>query len=71
MQDVTEGDLESGPEEKEPIIHIVQSGDTLQGISKKYYNDIEKYTLIMKANGLTDPDRIMVGQELIIPQDEE
>jgi len=71
VQDVTEGDLESGPEEKEPIIHIVQSGDTLQGISKKYYNDIEKYTLIMKANGLTDPDRIMVGQELIIPQDEE
>ena len=65
-----EGDASSGENEgAEPVVHIVEPGDTLQGISKKYYNDIEKYTLIMEANGLTDPNKLMVGQKLIIPED--
>ena len=49
--------------------YIVQSGDTLSKIAKEYYGDAGKYMDIFNANNdkLSDPDKIQVGQELIIP----
>lgn len=49
--------------------YIVQSGDTLSKIAKEYYGDAGKYMDIFNANTdkLSDPDKIQVGQELIIP----
>ena len=47
--------------------YIVKSGDTLSKISKDFYGDAGKYMDIAKANDISDPDHINVGQELIIP----
>jgi LysM repeat protein len=45
-------------------IHVVQAGDTLGNISRTYDVSMED---IMTANGLTDPNRLSVGQRLLIP----
>ena len=49
--------------------YTVKSGDTLSKIAKDFYGDAGEYMKIFKANGsqLTDPDKIKVGQELVIP----
>jgi LysM repeat protein len=47
----------------------VQPGDTLSKISKDFYGDPNKYQRIFEANRdkLESPDKIRVGQELVIP----
>ena len=47
--------------------YTVQPGDNLSKISKRFYGDANKYMTIVKANNLDDPDKIKVGQELVIP----
>jgi serine/threonine protein phosphatase PrpC/LysM repeat protein len=51
-----------------PVEYTVQRGDSLYQISSKFYNDSNKYTLIMEANEISDPNRIFEGQVLIIPK---
>lgn len=53
--------------------YSVKSGDTLSKISKQYYGDSGEYMRIFYANRdkLSDPDRIQVGQELVIPPDDD
>jgi len=48
-------------------IHIVVKGDTLWGIAKKYYGNGNKYIDIAKANNIVNPDKISIGQKIIIP----
>lgn len=50
-----------------PVTYEVKKGDTLYQISRKFYNDPQKYKLIMEANGIEDPNKIMAGQILVIP----
>jgi LysM repeat protein len=49
--------------------YTVQSGDTLSGISKRFYGDASQYMKIFNANKdqLKDPDKIQSGQKLVIP----
>lgn len=47
--------------------YTVQPGDNLSKISKRFYGDANQYMTIAKANSLEDPDKIKVGQELLIP----
>jgi nucleoid-associated protein YgaU len=47
--------------------YTVQPGDNLSKISQRFYGDANKYMTIAKANNLQDPDKIKVGQELLIP----
>ncbi|MEO8664781.1 MAG: LysM peptidoglycan-binding domain-containing protein [Ignavibacteria bacterium] len=47
--------------------YVVKSGDTLSKISKEFYGDANKYMDIAKANNISNPDKINVGQELNIP----
>lgn len=47
--------------------YVVQSGDTLSKIAKEFYGDANSYMKIADANGISNPDLIKVGQELIIP----
>jgi LysM repeat protein len=44
--------------------YIVKSGDSLSGIAYRHGVSLDA---LMKANNLTDPDYIMVGQSLVIP----
>ena len=52
-----------------PRSYTVQKGDTLSKISKQHYGDANKYMKIFEANKdkLKDPDKIQVGQVLVIP----
>lgn len=52
--------------------YTVKSGDTLSKISKQYYGSANEYMRIFYANRdqLSDPNKIKVGQELIIPPDD-
>ncbi len=59
-------DTAIGPEGQ---TYVVKSGDMLMLIAKKFYGDENKYTLIMEANDIKDPNKIAVGQKLIIPPD--
>jgi spore germination protein len=45
-------------------IHVVQSGDTLWRISQKYGTAMNQ---IVAANGLEDPNRLVLGEALVIP----
>ena len=50
--------------------HTVKSGDTLSAIAKKLLGSANRYTEIFNANKdqLSDPDKIKVGQKLVIPK---
>lgn len=48
-------------------IYVVQSGDTLSGIAKRFYGNPNKYPLIVQFNGIADPRRIFPGMTLKIP----
>jgi len=58
------GDQQQGGES-----YTVQAGDTLSKISKQFYGDSNEFMRIYYANQgtLSDPDKIRVGQELVIP----
>ncbi|MEI6231888.1 MAG: LysM domain-containing protein [Planctomycetota bacterium] len=47
--------------------HIVQPGESLWSISKKYLGNGELNAKIADCNGLTSKDRIRAGQVLVIP----
>lgn len=50
-----------------PIIHAVRKGDTLLGIANQYGVSVQA---LQEANGILDPRRLQLGQELIVPQDD-
>jgi nucleoid-associated protein YgaU len=49
--------------------HVVEKGETLSKISKKYYGDPNLYMKIFEENKdvLKNPDLIKIGQKLRIP----
>lgn len=53
----------SGSADENPV-HVVAAGDTLGRISEQYEVSIDA---IMTANGLSNPNLLSVGQQLIIP----
>lgn len=50
-----------------PIVYRVQSGDSLLAIAAEFSISSEA---IQEANGIIDPRRLQIGQELIIPRPE-
>lgn len=56
-----EGETEGGE------TYIVQDGDTLASIAAKEYGDASLDDFIAEANGITDPESLAVGTELILP----
>lgn len=58
------------PEEKVEF-YVIESGDTLGKLAKKYYGNAMDYPRIFEANRevIEDPDKIYVGQKIRIPLD--
>jgi nucleoid-associated protein YgaU len=52
--------------------YTVKPGDTLSQISRQFYGNPHEYMRIFYANRdqLRDPDKIKVGQQLVIPPDD-
>jgi nucleoid-associated protein YgaU len=48
-------------------LYVVKAGDNLSKISKSFYGSPNEYSKIAQANGIANPDKIQVGQELKIP----
>jgi nucleoid-associated protein YgaU len=50
-------------------VHRVAKGDTLFSLARTYYSDARRWKDIYEANRsqVSNPDRIFVGQELVIP----
>lgn len=61
----TQEDRASGEDYDSLIIYIVQAGDTLWSIAKKFRSTIEE---IARTNGIEDSNKINVGQKLYIPK---
>ena len=61
--------LLAGKEAKGGRTHVVQKGDTLSSLARKYYNDQKKWKVIWEANKSSIPDKnkLTVGTKLIIP----
>ncbi len=51
------------------VVYTVKSGDTLSHIALRYYGSAGRgsYMKIAEANGISDPNKIRVGQNLKIP----
>lgn len=49
------------------LVHAVQEGDTLLAIALRYGVSVEA---LQRANGITDPQRLKLGQKLVIPPPE-
>ena len=49
--------------------HVVSKGETLYSLARLYYNDQRRWRDIYEANrgSIPDPNRLRVGQELMIP----
>lgn len=71
MNKSQEGDTSSKktPEKKGDRSYVVQSGDTLFSISRKFYKSPKRWKEILEANrkSIHDPKRLTVGQSLVIP----
>jgi len=55
------------PVKKAKRTHVVQTGDSLSSISRKYYGTPDYYTKLADANALRSRDHIRVGQVLVLP----
>ena len=47
--------------------YTIREGDTLADICSKYYGSFDKLELICSANGITDANLILPGQEIVLP----
>ena len=48
-------------------VHVVQDGETLYGICISEYHDVNKLKEICELNGLEDENKIVSGQQLLLP----
>jgi len=50
---------------REPIYYTVEPGDTLESIARQFDTTV---AALLEANGLEDPDLLLVGQRLVVRQ---
>jgi len=62
-------DARKGGSKKAGQTYVVQSGDTLVSISRKFYKSPKRWKAILEANkkNIRDPKDLTIGQTLVIP----
>ncbi len=65
--DASAADLTADINVQSGLTYTVKSGDTLSKIAKRFYGEANHYHQIAAANGIDNPDKIEVGQELKLP----
>ena len=65
----SENDARKAGSKKAGKTYVVQSGDTLVSISRKFYKSPKRWKAILEANkkDIRDPKDLTVGQTLVIP----
>ncbi|WP_063821679.1 LysM peptidoglycan-binding domain-containing protein [Nocardia pneumoniae] len=48
--------------------HTVATGDTLSRLAQRFYGDGDLFPILAAANGIADPNKIRVGQVLVVPE---
>ena len=49
------------------LTYIIQSGDTLVGLSRRYYGDETHVQMICDYNHIENGDKIYIGQKILLP----
>jgi nucleoid-associated protein YgaU len=62
--------LSAPPQTEEVEYYVIEKGDTLSAIAKRFYGNANKYPRIFEANRevIKDPDLIFPGQKIRIPK---
>ncbi|HET19990.1 MAG TPA: peptidoglycan-binding protein LysM [Chromatiales bacterium] len=69
--ELTVSSVGTAPESAEEAeFYVIEKGDTLSAIAKRFYGDANKYPLIFEANRevIQDPNLIFPGQKIRIPK---
>ena len=69
VEKVSADQLKAPPQTGKVEYYVIQSGDTLSSIAKKFLGNASAYPKIFEANRevIKDPDKIYVGQKIRIP----
>lgn len=54
-------------QQPQPVGYVIQSGDTLTGISIRQYGNDSHVQAICELNGIVNPDNIQIGQKILLP----
>jgi nucleoid-associated protein YgaU len=70
VENVDAAELQAPPQEMAVQFYVIQSGDTLSMIAKRFYGNASEYPRIFEANRevIEDPDKIYPGQKIRIPE---
>jgi nucleoid-associated protein YgaU len=62
--------LEAPPQTAEVDFYVIEQGDTLSAIAKRFYGNANAYPQIVEANRevIKDADKIFPGQKIRIPK---
>ena len=60
----------AGTQAPKARVHVVEQGDNLGNISRKYYGEFRRWKDIAEANKeiLPDPNKLKIGMKLVIPE---
>ena len=47
--------------------YVIKPGDTLANICKQYYGSIKQLAQLCEANNISDANKIMPGQKIVLP----
>ena len=70
VEKVNDENFTAPPAEEETEFYVIQKGDSLSKIAKRYYGDAMKYPVIFEANRevIKDADLIYPGQIFVLPK---
>lgn len=71
VSEVNAGGISAPPQQAKVEYYVIQKGDSLSAIAKRYYGNAKHYPRIFDANRevIKDPNLIYPGQKIRIPLD--